>query len=859
MSDYKKMPMLPGFKRHFDRRRSYGKRQVFGTDVNGAMMMDVNRNDDLVRRIQRPESAPPARSTAGSRSVPASRSTGGGGFGARPEPTSAAASSSSSLVRPGSAAPAQRGKRGGGLARGTGGVGGMSAPPAWLKYDRKVLRFYGYFVEDVEQSSYETQRVRKVVIYYYLADSAIHIAEPKVANSGMPQGVLVAKTKASNPAGGVYAPADFMIGGLVHVHARTFVVTDADKATRAYMRGEQGLDLGEPMDVPVDRASAAASQPPRPKLESIVGGHRPDTLRKFMEHDKQVLSFSCFWDDTKSLYGEKRKFVLNFYLCNDKVEVREVSQPNSGRDPYPLLLKAQKLPKAGAMGAIVLSTDLRTGETIRVFGRDLVLVDCDRFTRDYYRSVGVEQRTQAHLIGSSDDKPAAAAVPEPPHNGFGDPEDALQSHYALNPKPAKKNTQKAHRLERKVLRFRARLIGSTDESDASRRFVVQCFLSDDTVSIFEPPIRNSGVVGGKFMERGKYRHMAPPEGGIPRFFKPGDFFVGAICPNEFSPHQQFELVEADAFTLKYCEGNSASFPFSNIETINAKLVAAVVERAGAPFNLRDTFAALVAGAGAGAAVGSEQTIDKEALCEQLHAMGLLEILEQQELITLVRRYDEEGKGCIRFHELCDDLSRAGQAFEAAPAPGGEGELLARLRSDKTSLRKVFRRVDKNADGTLSMDEWMDLLDYYRLDLSEDDAMRLFEGFDTNRDGSMAYNEFCDAVYPCTFGGAAAAAAAADPAMGGGGGGSSVAFAGASSATVGELFAANFGGKKWALRKAFRAADGGSGLLGEDEFMDAISGVAAGMGDEDKFALACGLFPSGSSRVEWGPLMAKYMS
>merc|ERR1719460_1352473 len=101
-------------------------------------------------------------------------------------------------------------------------------------------------------------------------------------------------------------------------------------------------------------------------------------------------------------------------------------------------------------------------------------------------------------------------------------------------------------------------------------------------------------------------------------------------------------------------------------------------------------------------------------------MGLLETLEQQELITLVRRYDEMGSGPIRFHEFCDDLSRAAMAFErSAPEGDDDAELLRRLRADKTSLRKVFRRVDKNKDGTLSMDECMDLLDYYRMDLGDD--------------------------------------------------------------------------------------------------------------------------------------------
>ena len=70
---------------------------------------------------------------------------------------------------------------------------------------------------------------------------------------------------------------------------------------------------------------------------------------------------------------------------------------------------------------------------------------------------------------------------------------------------------------------------------------MQYFLADDTLLIFEPPIRNSGIVGGKLIERGNFRHMAPPEGGPPRPFRASDFFAGAVIPNEFAPQQRFEL------------------------------------------------------------------------------------------------------------------------------------------------------------------------------------------------------------------------------------------------------------------------------------------------------------------------------
>jgi hypothetical protein len=50
-----------------------------------------------------------------------------------------------------------------------------------------VLRFYGYFKEAVVESNMENHRIRKVIIYYYLEDDSMHVAEPRQDNSGIPQ------------------------------------------------------------------------------------------------------------------------------------------------------------------------------------------------------------------------------------------------------------------------------------------------------------------------------------------------------------------------------------------------------------------------------------------------------------------------------------------------------------------------------------------------------------------------------------------------------------------------------------------------------------------------------------------------
>ncbi|THD18666.1 EF-hand domain-containing protein 1 [Fasciola hepatica] len=60
--------------------------------------------------------------------------------------------------------------------------------PAHVALDKKVLRFYGYFKETVNESPQETYRVRLVQIIYFLEDDSMLIMEPPQNNSGIPQG-----------------------------------------------------------------------------------------------------------------------------------------------------------------------------------------------------------------------------------------------------------------------------------------------------------------------------------------------------------------------------------------------------------------------------------------------------------------------------------------------------------------------------------------------------------------------------------------------------------------------------------------------------------------------------------------------
>ncbi len=55
-----------------------------------------------------------------------------------------------------------------------------------------------------------------------------------------------------------------------------------------------------------------------------------------------MLCFQCAYQDDK-LYGERRDYLLYYYVLNDTVEIKEVAA--QGRHNFPNLLRRQKLPR----------------------------------------------------------------------------------------------------------------------------------------------------------------------------------------------------------------------------------------------------------------------------------------------------------------------------------------------------------------------------------------------------------------------------------------------------------------------------------------------------------------------------------
>jgi len=53
-----------------------------------------------------------------------------------------------------------------------------------------------------------------------------------------------------------------------------------------------------------------------------------------------------------------------------------------------------------------------------------------------------------------------------------------------------------------VLRFESTLV-STEPDDETRKFIISFYCGDDTAQIYEICDKNSGRIGGRFMERKK--------------------------------------------------------------------------------------------------------------------------------------------------------------------------------------------------------------------------------------------------------------------------------------------------------------------------------------------------------------------
>ncbi|KAF8065932.1 efhc2 [Scenedesmus sp. PABB004] len=257
---------------------------------------------------------------------------------------------------------------GGGSPRASSGAASPAGSPLpkWVEQNGQVLRFFGYFEEAVPESRAETHRVRRVVVLYYLADdtlqararartelsahSAVELsarAAPRALRGPRSCGVLVRRHQVERAGGGgLIAPPDLAVGGEVSLYGLTFRLLDADAFTRAWYADKLDVALGPAGTYPADpveqyREQFGLSSTPVKKgndlatfVEARLGkpSHllEDDRLRQFLGQSGRVLRFYALWDDRPGLFGDRRPYVVHYYLEDDTVEVLEVGPPAAG-------------------------------------------------------------------------------------------------------------------------------------------------------------------------------------------------------------------------------------------------------------------------------------------------------------------------------------------------------------------------------------------------------------------------------------------------------------------------------------------------------------------------------------------------
>ncbi|NXI34158.1 EFHC1 protein, partial [Galbula dea] len=524
--------------------------------------------------------------------------------------------------------------------------------PAYVALDKKVLKFDAYFQEDVPLSTQEHYRIRQVFIYYFLEDDSISIIEPVVENSGLLQGKLLRRHRVpKNEHGDHYHWKDLNRSITITMYGRTYRIVDCDLFTQVFLES-QGIELNPPEKMVPDPYTEHRRLPPQKHITPSDF----DKLKQFLTYDKQVLRFYAMWDDTDSMFGENHSCVIHYFLADGTVEVREVPKPNGGRDPFPVLIRRQRLPKTFVdnkknFPSCVLeisdkevlewytAKDFAVGQATTLLGRPFFIYDCDEFTRNFYRDkFGI---TDFHPVEIKKKPPEEVPQVIPPYNGFGVLEDSLQNCFSLIPKPPRKDIIKMLENDHKVLRYDMAL-ESPNPVDRNRRFVLSYFLSDDMISIYEPPARNSGIIGGKFL--GKTRVAKPgstPENAT--YYQPSDFTIGSTI-EVFG--RRFVITGASEYARRYMESSTAG---SSLLATQQPLGDHLHPQQEAEETASSDIPKL----------GSNQQELEELIVQAQEELKLCKDLNNMKIQEAFLQSDKDGSGTLekaKFLALCDSLS-----------------------------------------------------------------------------------------------------------------------------------------------------------------------------------------------------------
>ena len=689
-----------------------------------------------------------------------------------------------------------------------------NSQPAWITFDREVLRFYAYFQEPVLEYGFRRPRrcapARASVLLYYLADSTISIDEPKTKNSGLTQGRFMKRTRVKQANGAPYRPGDFdrharrgLQARLPHRRRRPQdapLLRGDDRAAarpgRAVPGGRLRAEARDLETVYMERARRASRRSSRRRAAARSTPRRRSSRCSASSAPTRTTASSACARTTRSTTSSTTTRSRS-RRTSRRARTRSRACSGAGRRARRARAAEQPIEEYPRNLDHVSWEDLRCGDTLSVYGRPILMMPCDGQT-EVVRARGIVQVPMQ--IAAEKDKNEMRKLP--PCQRLRQRGRHVRDGPLLQPKTSSNQQDDYARFMSAgnppvVLRFECAL-ANCSEADSTRKLVINYYLADDTVSVFEPPIRNSGIVGGTFLVRTRYKKYIPtegrplargsirPRGGVlSRWLRPTDFKPGALITFELGTSgtilYTFRIGQCDEFTRKKVEeGALADYPQSKLAlmlTLVAEKFCAARLQVRTAFKQRDAFGA-----------GALPEADFRAVVRELEAeaaktdaqIAFKRTLTDEELGTFVWEYADARDARARavdvlYNDFVDALSLAaplprlpdGTAREEKKEVEKTLYKLLRMQFNteeqgRGRLRESFRAVDDTGEGHVTPGSWFQVLRKHRfhgvLTRQVAEALRKKYSKDELDQASgdaalrsyLDYNSLCGVVFPGDF-------------------------------------------------------------------------------------------------------------
>ena len=486
--------------------------------------------------------------------------------------------------------------------------------------------------------------------------------------------------------------------------------------------------------------------------------------------DRSVLRFFAYIEEADapgSLQAPRvRAFVILYYLSDDTVSIFEPRVENSGMIQGPFL-KRSRVPGFDVQA-------VRIGSCVSIHQHNFVVSDADKFTRDYFNSLGV-------CLGEAKSVPMDRFGQRNQH----DDRYELPSYEPLG-KSVHIDTKKVMRFlenDKKVCRFFA--VQRSEQE--TRFFVLLYYLADNTVEIRESVQPNSGRDEcSVFFNRGILDTNGRPAGPESTLIEVRNWRVGSsisLCSNEFW------VYDADKFTRNWfavkfgisldpalsvevktkqtwkpCATETPPYtgfgswedslgsvkslcpkppkkhplPDGRLLRFRCRLESPTVEDKDRRF------------------VFSFHSADKQLAIHEpsVRNSGIIggKFLEKGLYINeltgeVLKEGDLKNGSTVRIlgRSFLVEQSDALACREGSSLLPIANEVQRKLIQLMPQIHDTFRRFDKDATDLITVDKFRDILVQFGFNLSEEECLGIMQVFDSNHNGLISYQEFCDAL------------------------------------------------------------------------------------------------------------------